>query len=37
VVRAFASTKTFYKANITWEHYEHNKSGLVAINPISSP
>jgi hypothetical protein len=28
--------KTFHKTNNTWACYEHNKSGILIINPILS-
>jgi hypothetical protein len=37
MVREPTSTKTFYRAKITWALYEHNKYGLLAFNLISPP
>jgi hypothetical protein len=37
MVKAYTPTNFFYSANIIWAHYEHNKYGLLAINPISTP
>jgi hypothetical protein len=37
MVKAPTPTKIFYKANIIWALYEHNKYVLSAINPISPP
>jgi hypothetical protein len=30
------SQQMFHMRNITWAHYEHNKSGLLTINSIST-